>query len=279
MDDSISENQNNCVRYYFVDEAGDPTLFSRRGRKSLIGTEGCSTFFILGLLEVRDPQSLTNEMAKLHQELMADPYLSSIPSMQPAKKKTALMFHANNDCPEVRREMFKLLMKHQLKFFALVRDKRRIAELVLEQNKKDAKYRYHPNQLYDRCVSRLFKERLHKDAGYAIHFAKRGSKDRTTALRSALEQSRNNLRKTWGIISTAPIEVKPCVPEHEAGLQAVDYFLWALQRLYEREEERYWDYILPAVSLVHDVDDIREREYGVYYTKSNLLTLASKKQK
>jgi hypothetical protein len=267
------------TRCYYVDEAGDPTLFTRRGKKSLIGKDGCSTFFLLGLLNVPDPLSLANDFISLRQELMSDPTLSSVPSMQPDRKKTALMFHAKDDCPEVRREVFKMLMKHDLKFFALVRDKRRITELVKEHNKKQPQYRYHSNQLYDRCVSRLFKERLHKDAGYAIHFAKRGSKDRTDALRAALEQARNNLRKSWGIASTAPIEVKPCIPQQEVGLQAVDYFLWALQRMYEREEDRYWTFVSPSVSLIQDVDDTREHEYGVYYNKKSPLTKASKKEK
>ncbi len=49
--------------------------------------------------------------------------------------------------------------------------------------------------------------------------------------------------------------------------------LWALQRLYERGEDRYWEYVSEKVSLVHDVDDTRNNEYGEYYTKRNPLTV------
>ena len=56
------------------------------------------------------------------------------------------------------------------------------------------------------------------------------------------------------------------------------YFLWALQRLYERGEDRYWKYVAAKVSLVHDVDDMRENEYGTYYTKKNPLTLEERKK-
>ena len=52
-----------------------------------------------------------------------------------------------------------------------------------------------------------------------------------------------------------------------AGLQAVDYFLWALQRAYERGEPRYLEYVWQRVSLVHDIDDTREKPYGEYYSK------------
>jgi len=39
------------VRDYF-DEAGDGTLFNKHGRV-IVGTEGCSRFFILGLVEYK----------------------------------------------------------------------------------------------------------------------------------------------------------------------------------------------------------------------------------
>ena len=38
-------------KHYFVDEAGDAVLFGSRG-KVLIGSDGCSRFFMLGLLDV-----------------------------------------------------------------------------------------------------------------------------------------------------------------------------------------------------------------------------------
>lgn len=262
------------VRHYFVDEAGDPTLFDRHG-KVVAGTEGCSSYFILGLLDISNPGPLDQELTELRSRLLADPYFKHVPSMQPEAKKTSRAFHAKDDIPEVRREVFALLMRHEMHFFAVVRHKHRIVELVRDWNQVKPSYRYHPNQLYDRSVSRLFKERLHKDDGYRIHFAKRGNKNRTAALQRALEVARNNFRRSWGIISDAPIEVLPCRPEDAAGLQAADYFLWALQRLYERGEERYWTYVWPAVSLVYDIDDTRNNPYGDYYSHRNPLTLAA----
>ena len=266
-----------AVRYYFVDEAGDPTLFNRR-KQVVVGTEGCSRYFILGLLDVVDPGALERDMGELRRRLLADPYFRDVPSMQPEQKKTAVFFHAKDDLPEVRREVFALLMRHQMRFFAVVRDKQRIAKLVQEHNKNSGTYRYHPNQLYDRCVSRLFKERLHKDDGYLICFARRGATDRTAGLGTALQTARDNYRRSWGIESTAPVEVAALTPPQAAGLQAADYFLWALQRLYERDEDRYWQYVWPSVRLVHDVDDTRQNRYGEYYNQRNPLTAAVRKR-
>ena len=39
--------------HFFVDEAGDPTLFDAKGR-ILVGQEGCSKTFIPGKLDVED---------------------------------------------------------------------------------------------------------------------------------------------------------------------------------------------------------------------------------
>jgi hypothetical protein len=112
-----------------------------------------------------------------------------------------------------------------IRFFAVIRDKQTIVNKVLKHNKKSPNYRYHPNQLYDRCVSRLFKERLHKEDSYVIQFSRRGNRARTEALKNAIEHARNNLRATWGIEATSPIEVMAAKPADAGGLQAVDYFL------------------------------------------------------
>ena len=266
------------VGYYFVDEAGDGTLFNRHG-KLIVGNEGCSTYFVVGLLAIAEPEFLERELRELRRKLIGDSYFRGVPSMQSEAGKTALMFHAKDDIPEVRREVFSLLMQHEMQFFAVVRNKHRIANLVIEHNKKKPTYKYHPNQLYDRCLSRLFKDRLHKNDAFIIQFSKRGNRDRTVALQKALEAARDSFRRSWDIKSNAPIEIVSSTPKECACLQAVDYFLWALQRLYERRESRYWEFVRRSASLVIDVDDTRQNEYGEYYNKRQPLTLAALEKK
>ncbi|MEB3146419.1 MAG: hypothetical protein VKL02_09820 [Cylindrospermopsis raciborskii 1523720] len=96
------------MRHYFVDEAGDPVIFNGKG-KILIGSDGCSQFFILGLLDVANTESLSQDLENLRANLLAGPCFKKVPSMQPENKKTALYFHAKDDIPEVRREVFNLL--------------------------------------------------------------------------------------------------------------------------------------------------------------------------
>lgn len=262
------------TRSYYVDEAGDGNLFDVKGR-TIVGAEGCSNYFILGMLDIAAPDALAQEMEALRRQLLADPYFSGVPSMQPEAGKTAQAFHAKDDIVEVRREVFTLLRRHDLRFFAVVRNKHKVIEYVRQRNEREPGYRYQPNELYDYMVRRLFGNLLHKDDSYRIYFSKRGKQDRTAALQLSLEQARERFSRAWGIHSTAPISVLPRASGDCPGLQAVDYFLWALQRLYERREDRYVAYLQPAFHMVHDLDDIRQARYGVYYTKKKPLTIAA----
>jgi hypothetical protein len=84
------------TRHYYVDEAGDATLFDRKGR-IIIGREGCSRFFVLGLLDVPNHKALALDLGDLRKRLIGDPYFSGVPSMQEAAKKTAQSFHAKKE--------------------------------------------------------------------------------------------------------------------------------------------------------------------------------------
>ena len=197
--------------------------------------------------------------------------------MQPEARKTALFFHAKDDLPEVRREVFKLLQQHELKFSAVVRNKQAVLDFVRSRNERDAGYRYRADELYDHAIRRLFKERLHKHDGYSIRFAIRSNSHRTTAFQTALEQARNRFSREHGIPIAGKLDVKACRPTDEPALQAVDYFLWALQRTFEKKEDRFLELLWPQCSLVVDVDDTRVAEYGTYYTKQKPLKAAALK--
>lgn len=261
-------------RHYFVDEGGDGILFSRKG-KVLVGTEGCSRFFILGLLDVPDPMALNDRFNELRAQLVNDPYFKGVPSMQPSERKTALAFHAKNDLPEVRREVFRILRDTEgLRFFAVGADKLSVLEYVRQRNKREPVYRYHPDELYDYLTKHLFKERLQHHDRYNIIFSKRGKSDRLDALRKLIKTTSEPLVPKN--ISDDPFTgVFTATPKEHVGLQAVDYFVWALQRLYEREEDRYLVYLWDAFRLVHDIDDVRETIDGSYYTQKNPLTAAA----
>ena len=137
--------------HFFVDEAGDPTLFDAKGR-ILVGQDGCSKTFIVGKLDVGDPAALQRALAQLRADLLADPYFKRVPSMQPERGKTALAFHAKDDVAEVRREVFKVLVGLDLRFYAVVRHKAALLDYVRQRNEREPGYRYRGDELYDTLV-------------------------------------------------------------------------------------------------------------------------------
>lgn len=265
--------KDNEPQFYFVDESGDPTIFGSKHR-IMLGQKGVSTYFILGLLSVKEVTSLEKELIELRTQLINDPYFKNVPSMQPSYKKTALAFHAKDDVPEVRREVFKLLSQHHdLRFFAVIKDKRVVLDTVLNRNQSDPEYKYTPNDLYDLCVRRLFRDRLHKDNHYQIIFAQRLQSDRTRAMVAQITLARARFLQKFGLEKEVEINVSTSVPEKCIALQGVDYFLWALQRFYIYRESRYLDFLAPSIRLIMDADDTRENPYGMYYSKKNPITL------
>jgi len=261
------------VTEYCVDEAGDSVLWGRRG-KALIGTEGCSKYFILGMVQVTDAERLASEARELRSQILADAYFRGVPSLDPAKGRTAVAFHAKDDPPEVRRDFFKLLLQHEITFHAVVRDKRKVARIVRDSRMLHPNYLYNQNQLYDDLARRLFYDKLHLEDAYLILFARRGHSDRTRALQTALERAREKHCSIEGVASDAPITVHHAYPVERIELQAVDYYLWAVQRAYERGEDRYLSLIWPQVHCVWDCDDTREDKDGVRYTKEKPLDAA-----
>jgi hypothetical protein len=105
-----------------------------------------------------------------------------------------------------------------------------------------------------------------------IVFARRGKSDRATALASAIDRARSNFMLEYDIRSDKPISIRSAAPSDVCGLQAIDYFLWALQRLYERGEDRYYNYVAGHYRVIMDFDDNRTKEYGAWYTDDNPLT-------
>ena len=252
--------------HYFVDEAGDGVLFNARGQ-IIVGSEGCSRHFIIGALQVDSPDALAADLNALRATLLADPYFKGVESMRQERRKTAFAFHAKDDVAEVRREVFKLLLRHEMKFFAVVRRMDAVLTYVQQRNQRDDGYRYRPNELYDKTVARLFRDRLHVADECNIVFARRGNSDRTRAFREMLEIGKTRFEDKWSRKVQSKLCVSAGTPQHTVCLQAVDYVLWSLQRFYERGEDRFLQLMWPKVSLVHAVDETSTAAYGVYYTK------------
>ena len=260
-----SEPEQQVPHPYFVDETGDGVIFDARGRM-LVGTGKVQDYFTVGMVECWSLPALIDDLAALRAQLLADPYFKGVPSLKPESGKTALFFHAKDDLPEVRREVFKVLERHDFSFYAVVRTMSAVARRVKELNERDPTYRYRPTELYDSAVRRLFNRKLHTRPAFDVIFASRG-KARTQALREHLLKAQAESKKATGTYPDAAIHVRAMPAHQHAGLQVADYCLWALQRLFTKEEDRFLSLIWPKVGLILDADDISEKPYGTYHTK------------
>jgi hypothetical protein len=271
-----ADKSDTTAKHYFVDEAGDPNLFGSRG-KVLVGQGGARVSLSWASSTLKMFPRFPKNYSIFGSAFWRIPILRTCLQCNLRSEKTALLLHAKDDLPEVRREVFNLLLNQKIRFSAVVRDKLQVLSYVRKRNETDPDYRYNPNELYDFMVRRLFKERLHQHGVYRICFARRGASDRTQALTAGLERARLRFAAQKGIYSNPKIEVVPASPVREVTLQAVDYFLWALQRTFEKNEDRFLTLLWPKCSLVIDVDDTREKGYGTYYTKQKPLTAAALK--
>jgi hypothetical protein len=75
------------------------------------------------------------------------------------------------------------------------------------------------------------------------------------------------------LLIQASNDIISSTPPESSCLQAVDYYLWALQRFYERGEERFLEMIWQQVGEVHDLDRVINGRRGWIYTKQKPLNL------
>lgn len=259
-----------AVRHIFVDESGDLTLFNKHG-KSMLGTEGVSNVFMLGFAEIAEPVIIRKELTELRLSLLNDPYFRSVPSFDPAKNKTACGFHAKDDLPEVRRMVYELLRKHEIKVQIAIRRKKVLVEHALFNKNLNGKLT--DNRIYEELITRLFKETLHTAEVTNITFSQRGNSNRNNAYLRALEQARKNFEKRTGIIGDSLIKLDSQTSFSDPCLQVIDYLMWPISRLYEKQESRFYDYMADKYSLIKDIDDTRHRQTGEYYNRRQKISL------
>ncbi len=155
--------------WYFVDEAGDPNFYGKKNR-FIVGEKGCSRVFILGFAEIFDPIPIRQELLRLQQYVVNNPYFHKKPYID----RTAIAFHAKNDLPEVRYLVFDLIKSFDVRAEFIVA--RKIEKIFVERDQKKA------NNFYDHLVSCLFERTLRRHEDNLLYFSQRGSRKRQRPL-------------------------------------------------------------------------------------------------
>ncbi len=245
-------------RFFYVDETGDPSFYGK-GKKLIVGNEGCSRTFGVGFLRTASPEAIRVRLAALRFEIAADRYLKDIPSIQ----KTLRAFHAKDDCPEVRKLVFGCL--DELDFSVQIVIARKLETIF------KGKHGQSQDAFYNDLTSHLFERQLHLAKRNTILFARRGNKPQQHALRTAVEAGVASFRQKYPAAAETTVEVETASSADEPLLQAADYALWAVQRAFERREMRYFDFIQPKVEIVWDIYDFATIKAGqpVIFTRKN----------
>ncbi|MGA2545659.1 MAG: DUF3800 domain-containing protein [Rectinemataceae bacterium] len=238
--------------YFFVDESGDPNILGRKGR-DLLAEGKVSKTFMVGYVETSDPGSLSRALEELRAELVTDEYLREIPSLASSLKG----FHANKDCPEVKEKVFRVLRKAEYQAYVVVARK--------DESLFRKKFDLSAPKLYEYLIVKLFENRLHKYKSIDIYFASMGNTVREHTMGRAIQASMDTFRKKWGRENENSIRVFVQEASQHPMLQVIDYTLWTVNRIYERGDFRYYNYLLERISLVQDIFD-QPKYPNTYYT-------------
>ena len=146
--------------YFFVDESGDTTFYDRKGNWVVGKENGSSSILLMGFIRTTEPEYLRKKLNSLKNELILDPYLKEIPSME----KTKISFHAKDDCTEVR-----------YKVFTLLKDLPFSCNVVVARKTENTFKKFNGNtqELYDTLITHLFKNILHLSSNNHIYIATR----------------------------------------------------------------------------------------------------------
>lgn len=254
----------------FLDETGDTTFYGK-GRKVIIGRQGVSLSFGLGVVRIDRPlEDVRREVRGLQAQVEADSLLNTIPSVQKRIASGGFFFHACKDSPDVRTVLLHYL--RDLPCEAEVVVARKIPALFEKQHHARAE------EFYADLLAHLIKNRPKRPGTLVLNVAERGSSTREKVLTEALRLARERAAKKWGGGNLqARVVFNVQNPRTEPLLTVSDYLCWAVQRVFEQGEVRHYNYLAVKIRLVVDLYD-REKYDGSrnYYDKKNPLTAENK---
>lgn len=225
------------LKYHrFLDEAGDTTFYGK-GRVPVLGTQGVSKYFLLGMLTINEPiDSVRGKIIELQNDVIEDHYYFKIRSIQKKKLKSGYFFHATDDIPEVRKLVFEFINSIDCKFDAVVGKK--------DYKVYEKKHNGNQSEFYADMLSILLHDNLVLYDNLVLNIASRSrcttQSNLDRGLQKALLISKN---KYPNLNNNCKIAFNVQHPTIEPIINIADYFLWAVQRMMEREEDRYIDFI------------------------------------
>ena len=251
-DEVIIVQRNPTHRYHrFLDEAGDTTFYGN-GKIPLLGTEGVSNYFLLGMLTLNTPLDITRRrMIELQKAISVDPYLLDISSIKKKISRSGYFLHAKDDVPEVRKMAFELIKSIDCHFDAVIARK--------DYKIYEKKHNGNQAEFYADMLSHLLHSSMNDFEKLVLNIAHRSRCTTHTNLEKGLQKAVAIAKHKYPDASNCcEMSFNVQQPTIEPIINLVDYFLWALQRNIERGEKRYVDFlgeqIRSVVNLYEDDD-------------------------
>ena len=227
----------------FLDEAGDTTFFGK-GNIPLLGTSGVSNYFLLGMLTVHEPlHEVRSRVINLQSKILNDPYFLPIPSILKKKNKNGYYLHAKDDVPEVRKMVFELMLSIDCHFDAVIGKK--------EYDVYEKKHNGNQAEFYADMLSHLLQNSMSGHHRVVLNIAHRSRCTTHNNLEKGLQKAFFIARHRYPenlTLTEAFFNIQ--YPTTEPIINLADYFLWALQRMVERGEKRYVDFIQSRIRNV-----------------------------
>ena len=196
--------------------------------------------------------------------------LNVIPSVRKRIDSGGFFFHACKDSPEVR----SVLMRY-------IRTLNCEAEMVIARKIPALFEKTHQGKdelFYADMLSHLLKRRMKRDRRLVLHVAQRGSSTREHVLNEALWIALQRAFDWQGLEAIKThVVFNVQNPRTDPLLTVSDYLCWAVQRVFEKGETRFYDYLIDKIRLVVDLCDRAKYDGNRnYYMKKNWLTSANK---
>ena len=231
--------------HHFLDEAGDPTFYGK-GKSVIVGTPGVSICYILGMVKFNnDLDTIRNEVMQLQKQVDNDPYFKKVGSIEKKRNKHGFYFHATDDIPDL------YLTRHN-------------------QN---------PHEFYADLLSHLLYNKLFNKNRLVLNIAERGTSTRLENLKFGLQKAEEKFHVcNPSTILNHNIVFNVQNQTSEPLLNIADYFCWSVQRVFEKGETRYYEYLLDKIMVVVDLYDEEGVKTGNnIYTPKNPLSAENKK--
>ncbi len=258
------------ANHRFLDEAGDTTFYGK-GKVPIIGSHGVSNCFILGLVKFREPLAdVRARVLKARENIVNSSYFNGIPSIKKREQAGGFYFHATDDLPDVRKEFFDVIIGFDCSFEAVIGRK----DIAIYEKKHNG----NESEFYADLLSHLLKNKFAGDEKLVLTIAQRGKTTRNSVLEMAKQKAEARFAANQpGKQMSTKIQFNVQNHRTEPLLDVADYFCWTIQRIYERGETRFYDYLFNNISLVVDLYDAEKyRGNKNYYKKGNPLTAENK---